>query len=310
MQTTGQVNYDQEAWDLSTRFSFRPELFFDHLATEKATAQDKPGTLVNFTFTGDVAPATTPLGEQVDVDGKTFSDNQVQVPIQEYGDAIVSTARLRGTSFIPVDPVIANLIGFQAGLSVDTLARNALAAGTNVLYGGAHTARNQIVKASVLTASLVRRVVAQKRKTNVPTLGGFYAAFVNPDQSVDLRQETGAAAWRDPHVYTPDSTNIWNGEIGAFEGCRFIEAPRVPILLGAGAGSPGADVYQAFFVGAEALAKAYSSAVSGPTYSTRPTPVTDKLHRFTGMGWYWMGGYGILRQESVRRVETGSSLGA
>jgi hypothetical protein len=37
--------------------------------------------------------------------------------------------------------------------------------------------------------------------------------------------------------------------------------------------------------------------------------VTDKLKRFQPVGWYWLGGYKVFRNECVREVITRSSLG-
>jgi hypothetical protein len=54
----------------------------------------------------------------------------------------------------------------------------------------------------------------------------MYWAGIHPEVSHDLRAETGAAAWRDPHNYQSND-NIWAGEIGSYEGAYFIESPRI-----------------------------------------------------------------------------------
>jgi N4-gp56 family major capsid protein len=97
------------------------------------------------------------------------------------------------------------------------------------------------------------------------------------------------------------------------EGFRFVEAPRAPLFADAsnGAGAGGTiDVYRTLFMGRQAIAKAYSN-VDGNGANPRviPGPVTDKLRRFVPMGWYWLGGYGIFRQNAIYAVETASSIG-
>ncbi|NBR37753.1 MAG: N4-gp56 family major capsid protein [Chitinophagales bacterium] len=149
-----------------------------------------------------------------------MGDSQVEVTLAEYGNAVNTTAKLRGTSFLDVDAAAANLVGYNAGISIDGVIRDVLAAGTNVVYGGGGTttptARTGIAAADIIEANDVRRVVAALRKANAVSFNGMYMGYIHPDVSYDLRRETGVASWRDPHVYS-DPANIYNGEIGAFE---------------------------------------------------------------------------------------------
>jgi N4-gp56 family major capsid protein len=141
----------------------------------------------------------------------------------------------------------------------------------------------------------------------VATIGGQYVSFIHPDVSYDLRGETGAAAWRDPHTYSQPA-EIWNGEVGSFEGFRFIETPRAAVTVDAGVGST-VDVYNTMFVGRQALAKAFSTSEgNGPHPRVILGPVVDKLQRFKPIGWYWLGIYGMFRQESLRQYKTSSSI--
>lgn len=310
-QDTTASGFDQAAWDLATRFSLRPELYFDAVASVRPTKQAHPGSSVSFLITSDIAAQTTELTEGSDVTPVSFSDSSVTITLKEYGAAIKTTAKLRGSSIIPVDPVVANLVGYSAGVSMDSLAKDILVAGTNVFYSGDATTQGGVgtglTATDTLSAANVRKAVAQLRKANVQTLMGAYVGYVNPDVSVDLRTETGAAAWVEPMNYSSVENRL-NGEIGKFEGVRFVETPRLEALTDAGDGA--VDAYQSLIVGHEALAKVFAAPVSGDLPSVRPTPVTDALWRFVGMGWYWMGNYGILRQEAVRRIESASSLGS
>jgi N4-gp56 family major capsid protein len=88
-----------------------------------------------------------------------------------------------------------------------------------------------------LNGDNVRQMVAQLRTANVPTLGaGMYVGMIHPNVSYDFRSATGPANWRDPHIYV-DTANIYNGEIGAYEGVRFLETPRTKIYTSSGAGA-------------------------------------------------------------------------
>lgn len=305
------TSFDQTAYDLKAWFALRPELYFDPVASVKPTNQSFNGAAVIFTIQSDLSAQTTTLSESTDVTAVAMSDSTVTLTLAEYGNAVITTGLARGTTFIPFDPVVANTIGFNAGISIDTVARDVLKAGSNVDYTGASagTARNTILPTDTLTANGVRTELAALRRGFVQPINGYYLSYIHPDVAFDLRGQTGAAAWRDPHTYS-DPADIWNGEVGVFEGFRFIETPRAPIFSDAGSSTTNTDVYGTLFLGQEALAKAHSmSDGNGPLPSIVPGPVTDKLRRQVPMGWYWLGAYGIFRQTALRRVETASSIG-
>lgn len=314
--TTGSVQVDQTAYDRLAYFALRPELHFDQIADVGPTRQAMPGSTVSFTIFTDLSVATTALNESVDVDAVAVGDSAITVPLVEYGNAVITTAKLRGVAFIELDPVVANIVGYNAGVTLDTICRQRLQVGTNVQYGGSAstaTARNQLAPTAndYLNAARVRRQLAVLRSASVmPVMAGMYAAYIHPDVSYDFRGETGAAAWRDPHTYSAPE-NIWNGEIGAFENFRFTETERAPLFADAGSSTTNTDVYGSLFLGKQALAKAYSITDGNSAYpSVRFGAVVDKLRRFVPVGWYWLGDYVIFRQAAVRRVETSSSIGA
>lgn len=315
---TGDLSLDQEAWDRLAYFSYRPELFFDSWATVKPTNQTQPGSQVTFTKFDDLDVATDSLDERTDVDAVTFGDSQITVTIEEYGNVVKNTRFLQATSYIPIDPVVANVLGYNAGESIDSIVRDILYADSNSGFGDINITRvaedgdrDDTTPDDTLEAKHVRRARAALRRRHVPTFNGHYAAAIHPDVSVDLREETGAAAWRDPQVYGTSQGRIWNGEIGIFEGVRFIETPRAKVWEGEGAGAEDseADVYGTLFVGQQALAKAVPVVAGfGDQPRIVPGPVTDHLRRFVPLGWYHVVGYGRFREDSMERVESGSSL--
>lgn len=309
------VDVDQVAFDRIAYFALRSELLFDQAADVQPTAQAMPGSGVTFTIFNDLSAATSTLSETTDVTAVALSDSQVTVTLAEYGNAVITTAKLRGTSFLDVDSVAANVVGYNAGDSIDQIVRDVLAGGDNVIYagGGSTTpsSRTTVQAEDIIEANDVRKVTAQLRKANAATFNGLYMGFIHPDVSYDLRKETGAASWRDPHVYQ-DTMGIYNGEIGAFEGVRFIETPRAKVFENAsdGSGSTGTiEVYCTHIMGRQALAKAHS-IVDGNGAVPRIVrgPVTDTLARLQPIGWYWLGGYARFREASLRRIESASSL--
>ncbi len=311
------LGVDQAAYDRMAYFALRSELLFDQAADVQASNQTMPGSSVIFTIFSELAVASTPLTETSDVDPVAMADSNVTVSLTEYGNTINTTAKLRGTAFLDVDAAAANLIGYNAGNSMDTVVREVLAGGTNVVYGGGgssdETSRTAIEAEDIIEANDIRKVTAALRGANVSPWSGYYIGFIHPDVSYDLRRETGNASWNAPHV-NMDTANIYTGEIGTFESVRFIETPRTKVRANAsdGAGAAGnIDVYDTYIMGRQALAKAYSFVDgNGPVPSVRRGPVVDSLMRFNPIGWYWLGGYGRFREASLRRIESASSIGA
>jgi N4-gp56 family major capsid protein len=210
--------------------------------------------------------------------------------------------------------VQANTVGYNAGRSIDELAKIQLQGGSNVSYsagatGVTPTARNQITPSDTLRAYDVRLNVASLKRNNVPGYGGYYLAFIHPDNSFDLWQESGNQALIAPHIYSaPDE--VFRGEIGSFAGARFIETPTAPLFADAGSSTTDTDVYGVLFLGRQALAKVWAiKDGNGPLPVIVMGPITDYLRRFQPLGWKWMGGYGVFRSASIWRQECASSIG-
>lgn len=319
---TAQVASDQAAYERAAYYALRQQYYFDDCADVQPTMETHPGSSVVFNILSEMAVATTALTELSDVTAVALGDSTTSVTLVEQGNATTVSAKLRGTSYLSEMVRAATEIGENAGKSQDTLARDPLLGGTNVLFpasfGGTGTTRATIVHADVLTADAVRQARATLSNNSAKRwtgMGGYYKAFIAPDVVYDLTSETGADAWREPRVQAGvNASDVFMGVVGYFEGFNFQETPRLDIPeLPAGwinGGATNEDVYPTLFLGRQALAKAYSKPVSAPSAQIEISPVTDLLNRFRGIGWYWLGGYARFREACLVRVESSSSLGA
>lgn len=315
--TANQTAHVKAAYDQAIYMALRPHLHFDQVADVEPTMQTQPGTTVTFTINSDLAVATTPLDESTDVDPATLSSTTASVTITEYGNAAEATEKLLGVAFDapPFDKGAAERIGWNAGVSIDAIAANVLFGGTNVAYatGGSSdpTSRATIQTDDILTAHDVRVQVANLYTASVPTwMDGYYRGYIHPHVALDFREETGAGNWRSyqqAFAGAQENMPIVRGFLGEYEGVAWIQSPRV--LLDTDAGSDAVDAYGTLIIGRQALAKAYSKAVSGPYPEVRIRPPVDRLLRFHSVGWYWLGGYGRFREESIRRIESSASIG-
>lgn len=292
-----------KAYDLAIYPALRPELIFDQFATVRASNTTHRGGSVRFSFVNDIAEQTTPLLENIDVDSVTLSSKALTVSMREYGTAVTNTALIRGTSMIAMDPLIAERVGYNAGLSVDTLARTALDATTITYDDGTTGSVGSVGNVSApLDGNALRDGVAILRSNNVrPLRGGMYVAVISPYQAQHIMSDTTDTGWRWMVGYAGGEgtagNSVFMGEVGTYEGVRIVINNH---LTNQGKG---------YLMGAEALAKAYSTAPGfGANPKTVVSPVVDKLRRFASVGWYHLVGYSVFRSEALLHINTQSTL--
>lgn len=289
-----------QAYELMAYPALRPNLIFDQFATIRATRLSHTGSSVRFSFVDDMAVQATPLLENIDVDSIALATRGLSVSMREYGSAVTTTALIRNTSMIPMEPILAERVGYNMGLSVDYLARTALDQ-TSITYDDATTESVPTVGSSTsyMNASLIQQAVYRLQAANVrPFPSGLYVAVISPTQAQHLKADTTDTGWRYIVARTPnEGNNIYRGEIGTYEGVHIVVNNNMT------AQSKG------YIMGAEALAKAFSNAPGyGPDPHVVVSPVIDKLKRFASIGWYHLVGYSIFRPSNLIQVTTTANL--
>ena len=301
--TSAISNLVQTAYDQYVRMALRSIPVMRALADVKPVQQAMPGESVVFSIYSDLAQATSTLTETSDVSSIALGNpTQVPVTLQEYGSAVTTTKKLNLTSFNDVDAALADIIAYNAADSIDAVVASVLTAGSNVLYAGTATSTNTVASTDKMTVSLIRKAVTELRTNKaLPRIGELYAAYLHPRQTADLRAETGTGGFQDLSKYV-DRTPFVAGAVGVIEGAFVVETPRVPYA--ANAASPAVNVYKAVVAGREALAEAM-----GQDISTVIGPQIDALRRFHTIGWYYFGGWSLLRQAAIYRLETAATNG-
>ena len=322
--TTAMANLVQTAYDRALEFALRAQPMFRMVADKRPVQQAMPGSSVVFELYQDLAQAITPLNELVDPDATAAGNpTTVSVTLNEYGNAILVSNKLDLFSFTDVTAGLVNQVAWNLVDSVDLLVQNVLAAGTQTVrrdgttgaigYGFGTTPTNPVALTSVgvsggagnstLSSDIARFSVTQLRTNKVhPNKGSYYTAYVHPQASFDLKKETGAGSWRQPHEYSAPG-NIWASEIGEYEGACYIETPRAQnTQSGAGAGANQARVFNTYYTGQQALAEAVAEE-----FHTVRGPVVDKLTRFQPLGWYGVAGWSLYRPEALVVAQTSST---
>ena len=303
--TSAVSNLVRTAYDQYVRMALRSIPVMRSLADVKPVQQAMPGSSVVFSIYSDLAQATSTLTEATDVSSIALGNpNQITVTLNEYGSAVTTTKKLNMTSFNDVDTALADIIAYNAADSIDAVVAAVLtgAGNTNIIYGGSATTTNTIGTADKMQVTDIRQAVTELRTNKaLPRIGELYAAYLHPRQTADLRAETGTGGFQELSKYV-DRTPFVAGAVGVIEGAFVVETPRVPFA--ANTASPAVNVYKAVIAGREALAEA-----QGQDISTVVGPQIDALRRYHTIGWYYFGGFNILRTAALYQIQTAATNG-
>lgn len=301
--TSALADQVKAAYDRNAMFALRAGGVFDQFARVKPGNVTSPGDSVSFLFWADLAPATAALAETVDVDAVALSDSLVTVTPQEYGNAILTTVRVRANTYLmSFDADASNIVNYNMVDSLERIAEAALRSGaTSSAVNASGAASN--TAGDILTLNRLRQEVAALRKNSVaPINGDSYVAILHPDVSFDLMTASASTDWA--AFAQRQAGQEWRaGQIAQAAGLSFIESPRA--FIDADGGASNVDNYSTYILGQDAFGKAESI----PAHIV-PGPITDKLMRFRPLGWHAYLGYKVIRQAAAREVVSASSLGA
>lgn len=308
-------NAVQTAYDKRFEFKLRSQPLFRAFADKRPIDATSPGSTITLEIFTDPDEQTATLTETVDPDAVAIGNpTTVSIVLNEYGNPVLRTRKLHMFALTDVDPAIANMIAYNAAASIDTVVQTEIRGGKNLIQkkAGAVTYVTNATGSTVATTmtatddfdSAIARLAVAKLRTQlaVPKRGSLYGCAIHPEVSHDLRAETGAAAWRDPHNYSA-AGNIWAGELGVYEGAFYIESPRCFNAKDAGTGDNTVRRFRSYFCGQQALAEAV-----GEEFHIVAGPIVDKLARFRPLGWYGVFGTKRYREEALIRVETTSTI--
>ena len=185
------------------------------------------------------------LKEGVIPTGQQFGSSSLTASISQYGTYTSITDKLEMRAYDNVILAATEEMGASAAATQETLIRNALLVGTNVMYCDNVDVNGNVLSTptspatmgagggssnsdgwALLTPTMVNKAVTKMKKDRVPRINGKYYAVIHPSVAYDLRQ---SKEWIEVHKYAATS-EIFNGEIGELHGCRFIEDTFAPIL--------------------------------------------------------------------------------
>ena len=205
------------------------KLFFDQFGQTKRLPRNS-GNEIKFTRYTNFAANTTALTEGTVPNGLTLASTQISaIPVQ-YGDYVALSDRLIMEAIDPVVKGAVEVLGYRAGLSLDTIIRTALEGNMTEQFAGG--AVSEITTSAVVTASEVRKAVFTLKNADVMAFSDGYGSIVHPATSFDLQSDSATGGWLDINKYTTTGP-AYKGELGRMYGTRFVESSNINTGVGA-----------------------------------------------------------------------------
>ena len=291
-------------YDMTLIDEAAPALVHDQFG-QKRPIPKNGGKMIEFRKFAPLTKALTPLTEGVTPQGKSLDVTTITAEVSQYGDFITMSDMLELTAIDNVVVEALKLLGRQGGATLDTVVRNILHTGTNVMYcpkvaaDGSETevsSRSALDNTCKLTVKQIQKAVAKLRAQNAPTISGKYVAIIHPYAAFDLMRDK---EWINAHVYAkPD--NLYEGEIGEIAGVRFVQTTEAKIYSGGVFGTLifGEGAYGNTEIaggGMETIVKQKGSAGTA-----------DPLDQRSSVGWKGQKTAEILVEQYMVRVESKS----
>lgn len=294
---------------------------------QKRPIAQRNGNQIKFRRYSQLAVASTPLTEGVTPAGSALAVTDLTATLAQYGDYITLSDMVSMTNQDPVVTEATDVLGDQAGTTIDQARRDVLVAGTNVAYANG-VANRAAVNVKLSTADLdkairflktqnakyIKDMIDPTDKVGTGSVRKAFVAVVHPDVEYDLESLTG---YRSVSDYG-SGESVMEDEIGSYKNIRFVSSTNCKIFAGAGASGTtvyknnGAnfDVYATLIFAANAYGVCPLSGQAMNTYvkALGSAGSADPLEQRSTVGWKATTTTKILNDAWMYRLESAASL--
>lgn len=320
VNTLGGYMYSDELSD-TMRTALQPIVKFRQFCDAK-DATDKGlerGDLFNWNVYSDIETQGGQLQETQRMPESRFTIRQGQLSITEYGNSVPYTKKLDNLSKQPVEEIINKVLKHDAVKAIDKDAWQQFDNCVVRVGADSGTSTTAVVFEEGLESTITNNVAMGKehiklisdgmKERNIPAYqGDDYFAIGRPTTFRTFKNDL-----EELKIYVDVGFGmVMNGEIGRYEGCRFVEQTHVnkggaydsiqagsydPIVAG------GADEWDngksdwVYFFGEDTVAEALAI----------PEEIRGKLPgdygRSRGVAWYALLGFGIVHGEATQSAQ-------
>lgn len=259
---------------------------------------EKSGKSITFRRYVKLPAATTPLTKGITPAGRSMSYADLTVTVLQYGDYITTDDEVEFTSLDPILSKASEELGEQAALTLDTLTKEKLAAGTTRQWAGSATQDNQITgmhftkaeayeAAQTLRGNLARPVTAMMNPADIYGTVGILPAFIGfigNDTLSYLENNASANDFVTPEKYA-SQTALLPFEVGKVGPIRLVYTDNPAIDSGVGA--TGQELQNTIIVGRDAygVTRVAGHALENIIQPLGSAGAADPLKQRATTGW-------------------------
>jgi N4-gp56 family major capsid protein len=178
------------------------------------------GKHVKFFRYTELPAITKPLYEGVTPDPQNLTETAFSVMTKQYGGYMDYTDEIDLWHVDKKTQAMSDRLNRQAALSIDTVGRDAICAGLNVMYPSGISARGSITASNIITYAMIKKAVRNlKKKGAQPFSDGFFHAKIDHETYYDL---SGDSHWIAVAQYQND-TRVQRYELGTIYKVKFFE---------------------------------------------------------------------------------------
>lgn len=272
--------------------------------------------VIKFRRYGALAVNTTALTPGVTPAGKQASVTSPTAQVYQYGDYMEFDDFVLITSPDPILTETADMLGEQAGRSLDQIIRDVIVAGTNVQYATGVVGRGNITAAMKLTGTEIRLAVRTLKRADATRITrrvaadtGFatqpvdecFVAIVHPDTTYDIQTD---ALFVGVEKYG-GRASVMPGEVGKISEVRFIETTHAKVFTGQG--DSGANVYATMVIAKNAygVSRISGKAMQNIVKALGSAGTADPLNQRQTSGWKATLAAIRLNEDYMVRIEHG-----
>jgi N4-gp56 family major capsid protein len=272
------------------------------------------GKTIEFRKYDALPKATTPLTEGVTPEGQALTVTTVTAEVHQYGGWVPLTDMVQMTTIDNNVVQATRVLASQAGRTMDSITRDVLAGGTNVIYAPkqaadgtetAVTSRKTLDKSCTLTPKLFFQAAAQLGAMNADPIGDSYIAIIHPYAAYDLKT---CKEFIEVHKYA-DPDTMFRGEIGKLGNIRFIETSEAKIWKDETCPT-GLAVFGTLVLGAHAYGVTELEGGGLEHIVKQLGYGDDPLNQRASVGWKGMRAAERLVEQYMVRIESVSSYSA
>ena len=273
-----------------------PKLVHDQFG-QKHPIPKNGGKQIEFRKYSPLPKLLTPLTEGVTPDGQSLTVTTLTAEVAQYGGYITLSDMLMLTAIDNNLVQATKLLGNQAGATLDTITREVLNGGTNVIHSGGVSSRSALTSANVLTVDDIKKAVRALKNQNAEKIGNSFVAIIHPDVAYDL---TNDPKWEAVKEYDP--SDWYEGEIGRIAGVRFVETTEAKVF--------GGGVYSTLVLGDNAygVTEIEGGGLEHIVKQLGSAGTADALNQRATVGWKATKVAERLVEQFMVRIESGCTF--